>query len=56
MKCTMLSGLSKGTVDLLTMILKMEEGHIDWAEIQRAQIEQIGLENYLSTQTECPLN
>ena len=40
------------TVDLLTKILKMEEGHVDWAEIQRAQIEQMGLENYLGSQTE----
>jgi len=39
-----------GTVDLLTKILKMEEGHVDWAEIQRAQIEQMGLENYLTSQ------
>jgi bacterioferritin len=42
----------QGTVDLLTKILKMEEGHVDWAEIQRAQIEQMGLENYLVNQTE----
>jgi bacterioferritin len=42
----------QGTVDLLTKILKMEEGHVDWAEIQNAQIEQMGLENYLSSQTE----
>jgi bacterioferritin len=41
----------QGTVDLLTKILKMEEGHVDWAEIQRAQIEQMGLENYLTSQT-----
>jgi len=41
----------QGTVDLLTKILKMEEGHVDWAEIQHAQIEQMGLENYLSSQT-----
>ena len=41
----------QGTVDLLTKILKMEEGHVDWAEIQRAQIEQMGMENYLGTQT-----
>jgi bacterioferritin len=40
----------QGTVDLLTKILKMEEGHVDWAEIQRAQIEQMGLENYLTSQ------
>jgi len=29
----------QGTDDLLTTILKMEEGQVDWAEIQRAQIE-----------------
>jgi len=44
----------QGTVDLLTRILKMEEGHVDWAEIQRAQIKQMGLENYLVNQTESP--
>jgi bacterioferritin len=42
----------QGTVDLLSRILKMEEGHVDWAEIQRAQIEQMGMENYLGNQTE----
>jgi len=42
----------QGTVDLLSKILKMEEGHVDWAEIQRAQIEQMGMENYLENQTE----
>lgn len=41
----------QGTADLLTKILKMEEGHVDWAEIQRAQIEQMGMENYLVSQT-----
>jgi bacterioferritin len=41
----------QATADLLIQILKMEEGHMDWAEIQRAQIEQMGLENYLSNQT-----
>ncbi|HEY5593248.1 MAG TPA: bacterioferritin [Paludibacter sp.] len=40
----------QGSVDLLTKILKMEEDHVDWAEIQRAQIEQMGLENYLANQ------
>jgi bacterioferritin len=44
----------QGTVDLLTKILKMEEGHVDWAEIQFAQIEQMGLENYLVNQAESP--
>ncbi|NVO18412.1 MAG: bacterioferritin [Bacteroidetes bacterium] len=42
----------QGSVDLLTKILKMEEGHVDWAEIQRAQISQMGIENYLVNQTE----
>ena len=42
----------QGSVDLLTKILKMEEGHVDWAEIQRAQIEQMGIENYLAIQNE----
>jgi bacterioferritin len=42
----------QGTVDLLSKILSMEEGHVDWAEIQRAQIEQMGLENYLVNQAE----
>jgi bacterioferritin len=41
----------QGTVDLLTKILKMEEGHVDWADIQRAQIDQMGIENYLVSQT-----
>ena len=44
----------QGTVDLLTKILKMEEGHVDWAEMQRAQIEQMGLENYLAGQNVSP--
>ena len=42
----------QGTVELLTKILKMEEGHVDWAEIQRAQIDQMELENYLVNQIE----
>jgi len=46
----------QGTVDLLTRILKMEEGHVDWAEIQRAQIMQMGMENYLVNQTESPVS
>jgi len=33
----------QGTVDLLTKILKMEEDHVDWAEVQRAQIDQMEL-------------
>jgi bacterioferritin len=42
----------QGTVELLSKILKMEEGHVDWAEIQRAQIKQMGMENYLVNQAE----
>ena len=41
----------QGTVDLLSRILKMEEGHVDWAESQRAQIDHMGIENYLVNQT-----
>ena len=42
----------QATADLLLTILKMEEGHEDWGEIQRTQIEQMGLENYLVNQTQ----
>jgi bacterioferritin len=42
----------EGTVDLPTKIVKMEEGHVDWAEIQNEQIKQIGLENCLVTKSE----
>jgi bacterioferritin len=41
----------QGTADLLSKILKMEEGHVDWADIQCSQIEQMGMENYLVGQT-----
>jgi bacterioferritin len=39
----------QSTADLLTNILKMEEGHTDWADKQRTQIAQMGIESYLST-------
>ncbi|MFA5297320.1 MAG: bacterioferritin [Lutibacter sp.] len=39
------------SADLLTKILGMEEGHADWAEIQKAQMDQMGIENYLINQT-----
>lgn len=45
----------QGTVDLLTKILKMEEGHVDWAEIQIVQIEQMGMKNYLANQSTSPI-
>jgi bacterioferritin len=41
----------QATADLLLQILKMEEGHADWAEMQRTQIEQVGLQYYLANQT-----
>jgi bacterioferritin len=40
----------QGTVDLLTKILKMEEGHVDWADIQHSQIVQMGIQHYLINQ------
>jgi bacterioferritin len=39
-----------GTKGLLEMILKEEEGHIDWIEAQLEQIKQMGVENYLEQQ------
>jgi len=39
-----------GTRDLLTTILKEEEGHIDWLEAQKDQISQMGIQLYLSLQ------
>ncbi|MBN2173914.1 MAG: hypothetical protein JW731_07275 [Bacteroidales bacterium] len=39
------------TIDLLTRINEMEENHINWAEMQYYQIEQMGLENYLIFKT-----
>jgi bacterioferritin len=41
----------QSTADLLTEILKMEEGHINWAEMQEMQIKQMGIENYLANQS-----
>lgn len=39
-----------GTSELLSAILKEEEGHIDWLEAQMEQIKQMGQQNYLSEQ------
>jgi bacterioferritin len=41
----------QATADLLTKILKMEEEHVDWAEVQRTQIEQLSLQVYLANQS-----
>ena len=41
----------ESTAHLCGKILRMEEGHMDWAERQRAQIAQMGLQNYLARQT-----
>ncbi len=46
----------EGSVDLLTKILKMEEGHVDWAEIQCSQIDQVGIEKYLAHQIDVAVN
>lgn len=35
---------------LLEEILEDEEEHIDWIEAQQAQIDQVGVENYLAQQ------
>jgi bacterioferritin len=40
----------ESTADQLVSILEEEEGHLDWAEKQQAQIAQMGLENYLAQQ------
>jgi bacterioferritin len=40
-----------GTRDLFVDLLKDEEEHVDWLEAQLHQIEEIGYERYLTTQT-----
>jgi len=40
----------EGTADMLTDILNDEEGHLDWAEKQQVQIDQIGLGYFLAQQ------
>jgi bacterioferritin len=42
----------QATADLLTKILKEEEIHVDWGEVQRTQIQQMGLQVYLANQSE----
>ncbi|MDF1499906.1 MAG: bacterioferritin [Anaerolineales bacterium] len=38
----------EATADYLVVILHDEEGHVDWGEKQLAQIDQMGIENYLA--------
>lgn len=40
-----------GSRDLFVTLLKDEEGHVDWLEAQVHQIEEMGYERYLSTQS-----
>jgi bacterioferritin len=42
----------ESTADLLVKILMMEEDHVDWAEKQQTQNKHMGLDGYLSVQTE----
>ncbi len=42
----------QATADLFLKLLKDEEGHADWGATQRDQIAQMGLQVYLSNQTE----
>jgi len=42
--------LDNGTRDLLVVLLKDEEGHVDWLEAQMHQIKELGYERYLSMQ------
>lgn len=41
-----------GTRELMVSILKDEEVHIDWIEVQLDQIKQMGIQNYLVEQME----
>lgn len=42
----------EGSAELLRSHVKDEETHTDWNEEQLDQVTQMGIENYLSTQTE----
>lgn len=41
-----------GSREMLDAILKDEEAHIDWLEVQLDQIRQMGLQNFLAQQIE----
>lgn len=41
----------QATANLLTEILKAEEGHAAWTNMQRTQMEKMGTEKYLAVQT-----
>jgi len=41
-----------GSREMLDSILKDEEAHIDWLEMQQDQIKQLGVQNYLAQQLE----
>jgi bacterioferritin len=41
-----------GSRELVDSILKEEENHIDWIEAQLAQIDQMGIQNYLVERTD----
>ena len=38
--------------ELFSLLLKDEEEHVDWLEVQMHQIKEMGYERYLSNQTE----
>jgi len=38
--------------ELFSLLLKDEEEHVDWLEMQLHQIKEIGYERYLSNQAE----
>lgn len=41
-----------GTREMLEAILKDEEGHLDWLDAQLEQIQQMGIQNYLTEQVD----
>ncbi len=41
-----------GTREILSSILTVEEGHVDWLEAQLEQIKQMGIQSYLVEQVD----